>query len=209
MADFIHEVNQLCAGILKLRGVGLQRVGMAVVAVIVIPDVAIGIIETCGGVTAFPQVAVAGTEEVFAVLEITLVDGLKQFIDTLIGFLAVALDVEPQAAVSVAHSGPDSGTAEEVIAEHLTHIGWVVLEPLEVEFANALDGVGIIIDIFAQVESEVGVVPVGVVSLVHLSLPALGTAARSVALRRSPTLSMTVVSPSLTNEAVATTYCVV
>ena len=50
------------------------------------------------------------------------------------------------------------------------------------EFANALDGVGIIIDIFAQVESEVGVVPVGVVSLVHLSLPALGTATRSVTL---------------------------
>ena len=50
------------------------------------------------------------------------------------------------------------------------------------QFAHPLDSVGIIIDIFAQVYPKVGVVPVGIVTLVHLSVPTLGTTARGVAL---------------------------
>ena len=50
------------------------------------------------------------------------------------------------------------------------------------QFAHTLDGVGIVLDIFAQVDAEMGVMPVGVVALVHLAVPALGATTRSVAL---------------------------
>ena len=94
--------------------------------------------------------------------------------------------MEPQAAVIVANGGPHTGTAEQLVAEHLAHIHRVVLEPLEVQFAHALDSVGVVFNIFAQVDAEVGMMPIGVVALVHLSIPSLGTAARGIALEAQP-----------------------
>ena len=49
------------------------------------------------------------------------------------------------------------------------------------EFANALDGVVLVLVILAQVDAKVRMVPVGI-SVVHLALPALGAATRGVAL---------------------------
>ena len=171
--DFVHKINQLDTGAVKFLGLGLECVGMAVVAVVVIPDVTVGVVQARGTVAAFPQVSVAGAEAVLTVLEIALVDGFHQFIDSVVGFLAVSLDVEPQPAIVVAHGRPHASPLEQVITEHLAHVGRIVLEPLEVQFAHVLDGVGIVIDILAQVHAEMGMVPVGVVALVHLSAPSL------------------------------------
>ena len=110
------------------------------------------------------------------------VDGLKHFIHTIIDLVVVAFDMEPQSAIIVAYGSPHARAAEQFVAEQFPHVGRVVLEPLEVQFAHTLDGVGVVIDIFAQVQPEVGVMPVGVVALVHASAPALGASARGVAL---------------------------
>ena len=45
------------------------------------------------------------------------------------------------------------------------------------QFAHALDGMVFIVDIFAQIHPEVGMMPVGVVALVLLPVPSLGAAA--------------------------------
>ena len=85
--------------------------------------------------------------------------------------------MQPQAAIIVTHGSPYACTAEEFVAEHLAHIGGVVLEPFEVQFTHALDGMGLIIDIFTQVDAEVGMVPVRVVAHMHFAITALGAAA--------------------------------
>ena len=90
---------------------------MAVVGVIIIPDVAIQIVKPCRCVAALPQIAVAGGKTGFPVLEVTFVDGFKQFIYTIICLCSVAFDMEPQAAIVVTHSGPNSSALEQLIAE--------------------------------------------------------------------------------------------
>ena len=90
--------------------------------------------------------------------------------------------MQPQAAIVITHGGPHAGALEQFVAEYLPHTHRVVLEPLEVQFAHALYGVVIVVDIFAQVHTEVRMVPVGVVALMGLAPPALGAAARGVAL---------------------------
>ena len=85
---------------------------MAVVGVVVIPDVAVGVVQARCTVAALPQEAVIGAELVFAVLEVAFVDGFHELIHAKIGLLAVALDVQPQSAVAVAHGRPHAGTLE-------------------------------------------------------------------------------------------------
>ena len=155
---------------------------MAVVGAVVIPDVAVGVVQARCTVAALPQETVIGAELVFAVLEVAFVDGFHELIHAKIGLLGVALDVQPQSAVAVAHGRPHAGTLEEFVAENLAHVCRVVLEPLEVQLAHALQRVVLVIVVFAQVHAKVGMVPVGVVALVLLAVPSLGTAARGVAL---------------------------
>ena len=184
--ELVHEVHQLQPCTFKLFGLGLERVGMAVVGVIIIPDVTVGIVQACGSVAALPQEAVTGAETAYTVLEVAFVDGLHHLIDAIVCLLAVALDMQPQPAVVVTHGSPHPCTLKEFIAEHLAHVGGVVLEPLEVQLAHTLDGVVLVVHKFPQIHTEVGMVPVGVVALVHASVPSLRPPARGVSLETQP-----------------------
>ena len=112
------------------------------------------------------------SELFFADAEIVFVDVLEHAVNAVIHLVAVA-HLEPKPAVDVSYSRPYAFAAEEVIAVHFPHVGRIVLEPLEVHFAKAFEGVLGIFVVMMEIEAEVHVAEL---------VAFLWTAARRVAL---------------------------
>ena len=70
------------------------------------------------------------------------------------------LDVNPETAVSVIRGSPYPVTAEEVIAIQFPDIGRVILEPFQVDLAYSLDCMGFVLVEFAEIETEMTMVPI-------------------------------------------------
>ena len=87
----------------------------------------------------------------------------------------------PNSAIYVEGCSPDSCAAEQIIAEKFAYITRVILEPLEVEFPDALDVVfAVLVELF-EVNAEVAVLPVCAISnVLTIILVSLWPAARGV-----------------------------
>jgi hypothetical protein len=63
-------------------------------------------------------------------------------------------------------SCPDACSAEEVVTEDFSYIAWVILEPFEVELADAFDFMLLVLLILSQIYTEVTMMPVCVICIV-------------------------------------------
>ena len=72
----------------------------------------------------------------------------------------------PETTIAVLNGCPNAKAAEEIIAKDFAAVCWIVLEPLEIHFAHATDGMLFIFVILAEVELEVAVLPIGIVDFV-------------------------------------------
>ena len=72
----------------------------------------------------------------------------------------------PESTIYVKSCCPDSCTTEKVVAEHLTDVARVILEPFEVELSDAFDFVILVLVELAEVDSEMTVLPVCAIYLV-------------------------------------------
>jgi hypothetical protein len=68
--------------------------------------------------------------------------------------------MHPKTAIYVEGCSPDACTAEKVIAEHLSHIACIILEPFEVELSDSLDLVIAVFDELAKVYTEMTMLPI-------------------------------------------------
>ena len=86
--------------------------------------------------------------------------------------------MHPYAAICVKCSCPDTCTAEKIVAEQLSHVACVILEPLEVELSDAVDLVLAVLYMLAEVYSEVTMLPVStILHVLSVVLPCLRSAA--------------------------------
>jgi hypothetical protein len=78
--------------------------------------------------------------------------------------------VYPETAVDVVSCSPDAVSAIKVIAVKLPHIARIILEPLEVYLTDAVDGVSVILMELTEIYSEMAMLPISLVCLMHLAL---------------------------------------
>jgi hypothetical protein len=69
----------------------------------------------------------------------------------------------PKSAMNVECCCPDTCTTEKIVAEYLTDVARVILEPLQVELSDALDVILSVLVEFLEVDSEVAVLPVSII----------------------------------------------
>ena len=137
--------------------------------------VATGLLQV-GTVTALPEVILARTKECLAILQILLIDSLQHLVYAIVYLLAITLDLKPQTAIRCTQTCLDTVAAEEVVAVYLTNVCRVILHPLKVNLSHTAQFVSIILLELTQVEHKVYVLPICLITLVHLAIVArLGT----------------------------------
>ena len=125
---------------------------------------------------AFPEITFVTLEHsVNSALDEFVINRLNHFIDTVICRLSISY-LKPETAVDVMCGSPDAIASEKVITIEFAHIVRVILEPFEIDLADAVDGVvGILMEL-SEVDAEMTVMPVGVVRIMQFTAVSFGSA---------------------------------